>query len=162
MYTFCSVSFWRRWRSISASRSTSSILRLRTIFRCFDDACTEASLLLLDVIDTERFLHIHGVCVCVRASGVGRHKKMCALVNTYVKAKYIVFGSYLDLTELLCSRSRSLLLSRSRCFVARDGDRRRLRSRSRSLDFLRCLLLCFLGVRLLERERPIAMLRVVG
>lgn len=56
--TFCSVSFWRRWRSISASRSTSSILRLRVrLLRCFDEVCMDASLLLSDEMDSERFLH---------------------------------------------------------------------------------------------------------
>lgn len=56
--TFCSVSFWRRCRSISASRSTSSILRLRVrLLRCLDEVCMDASLLLSDEMESERFLH---------------------------------------------------------------------------------------------------------
>lgn len=53
--TFCSTSFCRLCRSISAKRSTSSNFRRPLFFRRFGKS-TDSTLLLLEDTDTERFL----------------------------------------------------------------------------------------------------------
>lgn len=54
--TFCSASFCLLCRSISAKRSTSSIFRLRCFFLCFGICMDDKSSLLLDVMESDRFL----------------------------------------------------------------------------------------------------------